>query len=153
MIVLLNMDLNNGLLIKSFEYDNSNLKSINFSPDGLKLAGLSSGNKIMLWNADNGSLIHKFEVPLIDYQVFRFSPDLSSLAIEKGDGTIELFDIANGSLIHTFRGHPKCVTGIAFSRDGTMLASVGVRELLKYGGCRILLQLKRHTEQSRERKC
>jgi WD40 repeat protein len=54
------------------------------------------------------------------------SPDGSLLATgSSGDHTIKLRDVATGRLIRTLAAHAEGVRGVAFSPDGTLLASAG----------------------------
>jgi WD40 repeat protein/serine/threonine protein kinase len=54
-----------------------------------------------------------------------FSPDGNLLASGSFGGNIQLWDAATGRLRRTLAGHEHCVCSLAFSRDGTKLASVG----------------------------
>ena len=49
---------------------------------------------------------------------------------------IRLWDVASGENIATFRGHPTDIQSLAFSPDGTILASGG------YGGTILLWDMK-----------
>ena len=59
-----------------------------------------------------------------------FSPD-GVVAAGLSDGTIKLWDIATQQNIGTLPGHTKRVTSVAFSRDGTTLASGSHDETVK----------------------
>ncbi|MFG2169305.1 NACHT and WD repeat domain-containing protein [Micromonospora chersina] len=55
-----------------------------------------------------------------------FSPDHSLLAAAAGDGTIGLWDPVHGSRVGTLTGHAGRAGKLAFSADGSRLASVGL---------------------------
>ena len=47
------------------------------------------------------------------------------MATADPDGTVRLFDATSGELVLSLPGHERTVTRLAFSPDGTMLASKG----------------------------
>jgi len=55
-----------------------------------------------------------------------WSPD-GAFAAERadGDGVVEIRDAETGALVRSLQAHAGDVTGVAFSRDGTMLATTG----------------------------
>ena len=56
---------------------------------------------------------------------FALSPDGSTMATGGFDGTVHLWDAATGKLQKILVGHQSSVYGVAWSPDGTMLASTG----------------------------
>jgi WD40 repeat protein len=55
----------------------------------------------------------------------RYTSLESALAAGCSDGVIRLWDIASGDLRQTFSGHVGVVTRLAFTPDGSRLASLG----------------------------
>lgn len=53
-----------------------------------------------------------------------YSPDGRTIAVG-GERTVQLFDSKTGQRLKQFHGHKKEVLDVAFSPDGTLLASVG----------------------------
>src|SRR5687768_669470 len=52
-----------------------------------------------------------------------FGPNMTALAVGLNDGTIQLKRVSDDALLHTLKGHSGAVKGLAFSPDGTILAS------------------------------
>jgi hypothetical protein len=107
-----------------FQFDTEAVPSVvALSPDG-KTFLLDSGNSFRLVETASGVDLHK--VGLAD-QVFAaaFSPDGRTVAVSAGQlrGTIYLFDVPTGRGLLRLRGHESRVRSLAFSPDGTKLAS------------------------------
>ena len=52
-----------------------------------------------------------------------YSPDGTLLAVGCGDKVVRLFDPSTGKLVGTMTGHSDAVAAVAFSRDGSKLAT------------------------------
>lgn len=105
------------------------LMEIAFSPCGNLIAGGMYG-ELRLWNAE--TLTTLFAIPQPETQkpyALAFSPCGKYLASgtwwEKGmeKMTIRLWDVASGENIATLWGHPTDIQSLAFSPDGTLLAT------------------------------
>ena len=113
-----------------------------FSPDGTTLAtgghdnlsGDSGYNRIRLWDADTGQLKTTLVGHMDSILSVVFSPDGSTLASgggwpnnnrsnRKQDAGIRLWDVTTGQLKATLTGATDSVGSVAFSPDGTKLAS------------------------------
>jgi WD40 repeat protein/serine/threonine protein kinase len=105
--------------------------SLQFSPDSQRLVS-TADRTLQVWDVVGGQ-------PLYSSPPFRrnvhqavFSPDGRYLAVATGDlfwqddgGDVYLLDAATGEEIRTFHGHTGDVTSVAFTPDGTRLASAG----------------------------
>jgi len=111
------------------------IKSICFSPNGLKLASAGYDSTIMLWDVESGDdprLGDCVELGKHDSHIWRiiFSPDGKLLASCSSDGTIKLWNVRTSKLLTTFdQNTPKMhkvdneIWSVAFNSDGTRLAS------------------------------
>lgn len=104
-----------------------------FSSDGQLLVGrvgLSPGT-VVVWSAVTGHIRHRVAIPGIPLAA-AFSPDGKTLAIgtiatrdPPSQGAVHLYDLGAGELQRTIDVHPYSISSVAFSPDGSMLASGG----------------------------
>jgi WD40 repeat protein len=104
--------------------------SLALSPDGETLAAGSDDGVVRLWDVNSGAERPALAVPLRDGEIKRvfsvaFSPDGRSLAVGYGEGdpTIRLWELSSGRERACYKGHKGGITSMAFSPDGTLLAS------------------------------
>jgi WD40 repeat protein len=94
-----------------------------FSPDSRRLAS-NDGGKVSVWNVATGIVEHTIGCSSV--QSIVFSPyDGKNVAISSGS-SVQVWDISAGqpeAPQFQFQGHPKRVNTIAFSPDGSRLAS------------------------------
>jgi WD40 repeat protein len=96
-----------------------------FSPGGQILVTGADGRSLQLRNATSGELTAKLAIPK-GLGPVAISPDGTVVACARSDGlenVILLMDVETGREAHTLRGHSRIVQSIAFSPDGTTLAS------------------------------
>lgn len=74
---------------------------------------------IQLWDAYTGKLIHQFDK--MDVRNIAISND-GRLAVF-GGMTLELWNLDSATLIRQFEGHTKAISNVAYSLDGTRIAS------------------------------
>ena len=105
------------------------VNSVAFSPDGTILASGSGDNKVRLWEVSTERKIATLNVhtPIgPSLTAVAFSPVSTILASGSGDGKVKLWDVATRRNIDTFEAHSGSVFSVAFSPDGTTLASAGI---------------------------
>ena len=120
-------DIDTGKEIPSFR--DKPVDVVAFSPCGHKIA-CCMGRKIRLWDVNSCRTV--LTLPHDPYpNALAFSPCGKYLAsglwwnpsVETEKVPIHLWEVATGENIATFRGHPTDVQDLAFSPDGTLLAS------------------------------
>jgi serine/threonine protein kinase len=104
---------------------------VDFSPDGRLLATGSWTGVLRVWDAETGELLRTREGDGRTMSAAKFSPDGRSLATTSFDRLVKLWDVAklldaaNRDEPRAWRGHDCIVLGVAFSRDGRRLATIG----------------------------
>ena len=114
-------DIQRKQIAATLEGHTSDINFVKFSPDRRTLASTSWGGEIKLWSVSNweplGTLHAK--VAAID-----FSPD-GKVLVSAGLGEVVLWSVDIGEKIVRLPGHTGWIRGVAFSSDGTSLASGG----------------------------
>jgi WD40 repeat protein len=98
-----------------------------FAPDGRSLASGDLGGTVKLWDVaaleERASLATAANKDGVDeVNALAFSPDGRTLAVAV-DCVVQLWDVATTSLAASLRGHQAKTACLAFSPDGTRLAS------------------------------
>ena len=100
--------------------------AVAFSPDGKFLASGTYG-RVTVWDLATGRPAKVLTNVLGAVNDLKFSPDGKLLAIAGGQpsarGDLRLFSTADWKLLHSLGGHLDTVSCVAFSADGTRLAS------------------------------
>jgi WD40 repeat protein len=130
-----------GTLLRQMPDPRSIIRSVAFSPDGSFLAGTGINaqpnvghiEQVHIWDPETGVQQRTLTPPRTNfYEIFgiAFSPDGKILAVGGGwagkPGEVTLWDPHTGELKGTLTGHDNWVNTVAFSPDGSLLASGSV---------------------------
>jgi WD40 repeat protein len=110
-------------LLLTLEGHSAGVTTVQFSPDGSKLASASRDNKVMVWDPSTGTHLHTLEGHSDWVNAVQFSPDGSKLASASYDNKVMVWDPSTGIHLHTLEGHSGWVNAVQFSPDGSKLAS------------------------------
>jgi WD40 repeat protein len=103
------------------------VKNVAFSPDSTLLAASAVDippalpNGVVVFRVTDGSIVWSAPTGR-EVSQMAFSPDGTLLGLARTDG-VEMLDATTGTSIATFTGHGGGVQSLAFSLDGTMIAS------------------------------
>lgn len=99
-----------------------NVCSLTLSPEGSRLAGLSSERQLFLMDSHSYELQNNF--PPLLCNSLAFSPDGKKLALSrKGSDNVEIRDVITGRMIRPLGEHSAQVNQVAYSPDGKWIAS------------------------------
>ena len=94
---------------------------LSFSPDGRRLAS-TDGRVVQIWNAGRGTVLSRLSGRAGTVESVAFDPLGSLLATGHHDGTVRLWDVTTGR-VQAVLSHPDPVLKVAFSPDGSLLAT------------------------------
>ena len=135
-------DIQQEQITAVLEGHTADVNFVKFSPDGRVLATSSWGGEVKLWSVSNWQLLGTLRnngTAAID-----FSIDGKTLA-SAGSEEVTLWSVASGEKVTTLRGHTGWIRGLAFSSDGTTLASGGE------GGTVRVQNIRTHLESQHQR--
>jgi WD40 repeat protein/predicted Ser/Thr protein kinase len=127
-------DVERGQELKEWSIKHENwVNDVAFNSTGEWLASASADQTVRLWNVSNGQQVHKLEHPgWVNGVAFR--PDGRILASACADQKVRLWnvtsgemvqmlDLSSGDIVQTLSDHTSTVWSVAFSHDGSFLAS------------------------------
>ncbi|ARV58820.1 hypothetical protein BZZ01_09380 [Nostocales cyanobacterium HT-58-2] len=133
-------DVDTGRCLKTLHGHSSRLTAIAFSPDGTILASGGEDQAVRHWNVRDGKCLKTWQGYASWVQSVAFSPDGKILASGNEDWTVRLWDVSINQELKTapaetkaviLQGHTGWVCSVAFSPDGTTLASGSSDRTLK----------------------
>jgi WD40 repeat protein len=97
------------------------VSSVVLSADGSRVAG-ASDSAVNVWATGDGKLLTKIAIGGTSALQFK-SPD--QIAVGLKEGTVSIWNIGTGSLSFEAKKHDSAINAIAFSADGTLMATGG----------------------------
>lgn len=104
--------------------------AVAFSPDGSRVATVTTSNRIVIWEVTTGEAVQAFPAQDGYMSTVDWTPDGTRLASGSNDGTVQIWDVAEGTLRRTLTGFEPLdrayggATEVAFSPDGRYLAGL-----------------------------
>ena len=115
------------------------VKSVAWSPDGTRLASTGDDGVVRIWDVATGTPLHTLIMPLF-VRSMAWSPDGTRLASIGDVEVVRIWDAVTGTQLHIMKGDtgfarsmtmPLFVRSMAWSPDGTRLASTGDDEVVR----------------------
>jgi WD40 repeat protein len=102
--------------------DVGNVNAVAFAPDGSLLASADEGGEINLWDPSTGAL-KRTTRGTGQLRCVAFTPDGRNVVAAGKGKTIGIWDVATDQELLTLDGHQAQINALAFSPDGSILAS------------------------------
>ena len=106
------------------------IESMALSPAGDLIATASYHDHVTLWETTTGAMVRRFGQPieqepvaLLSLHAVAFDARGKSVAAARRSGLVERWEVATGRPLTPLRGHDSAVTGIAYSSDGSSMAT------------------------------
>lgn len=111
-----------GTFLREFTGIFGQFTDMALSPDGTRIVYSEYPTRLSMFDAADGSLMWSSGAGFFQDYV-AFSADSSTLAVGRNNGAVDFLDVSNGSTINSFVAHGDRVVDIAFSPDGSKLAT------------------------------
>ena len=99
------------------------VNDVAFSPDGSRLASVSSDRSARIWDVETGDQLFILEGHTGFVFGIDFNADSNQIATGSADATAKIWDAETGREILTLAGHATGIGNVAFSPDGKTLAT------------------------------
>ncbi|KAF5382362.1 hypothetical protein D9757_009820 [Collybiopsis confluens] len=99
------------------------IRTVAFSPDGLKFVSGSENGAVHIWDAVAGQQLAQLDGHTDEVSSVAFSPDGSRIVSGSHDCTVRIWDAVAGQQLAKLDGHTNDVNSVAFSPDGSRIVS------------------------------
>ncbi|GGK08873.1 hypothetical protein GCM10010123_43420 [Pilimelia anulata] len=101
------------------------LNAVEFSPDGSRLAGITTDGAALVWRVADGAPAAGFRVAAGDRSDVHFHPRGDRLAVAEGNGRVAVRDLRTGRAVWSAPPPEDAQERVRFDPTGTLLASSG----------------------------
>lgn len=127
-----------GSLCYKYDVHTAGIITVDWSPDGTRIASGGLDGTVQIWNAANGQHIrtyrghsskHQFVLPIPAVYTVRWSPDGTHIASAGNNASIQVWDSTNGQKMTIYEGHSRVLPSTfhaLWSPDGTRIASTSM---------------------------
>jgi len=116
-------DTESGTKLHSLKGHLHNVRAIDFSPDGSRIATVSRDETGKIWNADNGIELHTLIGHTRELTTVAFSQDSQRVATAGYDSVTKIWDTTSGQQIDSLEGHTDRITSLAWHPTNNLLAT------------------------------
>jgi len=117
-----------GELLQTLTGHQAGVLDVRFSADGQYIASASLDHTVRIWQKTDERLyqhVRSLETAVASVTSVSLSPTEQLLAASYSDACIRVWHYLTGELLHEWEGHEDWVRTVAFSPDGTLLATGG----------------------------
>jgi WD40 repeat protein len=118
-----------NILLTTIESNQPEYKSINYSPDGHRIALAATDAKVTIWEPDR-ALARNISASELAVRRIEYSHDGRYIATAGSDKQTVIWQ-ADGTLIRTIGGHKDWIYGLSFSPDDRLIASASEDNTIK----------------------
>jgi len=120
------MNLETGMVEKTFKSNNIQFSTVKFSNDGKTLVCGGYEGDIFVWDVETKNVLHLIKMNDKRIIKIKFDQNDNRFVTSSHDSTVKVYDVENGSLLYTFRGHKNSVWAVDFADNGKKILSVSL---------------------------
>ncbi len=117
--------VSDGILVLGLGGHSNATRSLQFSPDGSRLASGGDDKTAKIWRTSDGVLVRTLAQGGRVRSV-AFSPDGQTLAVGDQLGAVKVWRTSDGALVRTLAGFAGNVSQVTYSPDGSLLAAASL---------------------------
>ncbi len=130
-----------GKLLFTYSGHTASVARIGWSPDGTRIASASNDQTVQVWDAKTGKALLTYKGQAAPIWAVAWSPDSKRIVSGTGaagstgpvttNNSIKVWNAMTGQTLLTYTGSPGQAYGLAWSPDGTRIASGGDDHIVK----------------------